>query len=167
MQQKRTRVWIDRFQTVLFWRIAFYFLFYQIGVWSLVIIEWNISDTLFRTFGPTVAGGVMLFLASIVIGIGFLFIYDAVKFAHRIVGPLVRFRQVCRAIRDGEEIDLIKLREGDYLDEFRDELNEMLKALEKRGAIALKPGDDGATQLALSGDTNVVRVREMQVAPGN
>ena len=38
------------------------------------------------------------------IGLGLLFIYDAVKLTHRIVGPLYRFRKTIQAVTAGEEI---------------------------------------------------------------
>lgn len=138
MADQRRKIWIDRFQTVLFWRIAFYFVFYQAAVWSLVVIEWNTFNTLESLFGTTMALNFMIFMAVVVVGVGILFIYDAIKVAHRIVGPLVRFRKAFQAIRDGDEVELIKLREGDHLQELRNEFNEMLKVLEERGAIVIK-----------------------------
>ena len=142
MHEKRTKVWIDRFQTLLFWRIAFYFLFYQVAVWSVVIIEWNIYSTLAELLGAAFATRAIWFLVGVVVVVGILFIYDAVAFAHRIVGPLVRFRKVCQAIRDGEPVGLVKLRKGDFLLEFRDEFNDMLRALEQRGALTLDTAED-------------------------
>jgi hypothetical protein len=145
MHEKRKKIWINRFQTVLFWRIAFYFLFYQIAVWSLVLIEVNMYGELEVMLGTGSATNLMLLLVALVVGVGILFIYDAIKFTHKIVGPIVRFRQICQAVRDGEAVNLVKLRDGDYLLEFRDEFNEMLKALEERGAITINtPASKGA-----------------------
>ena len=50
----------------------------------------------------------------------------------------------CQAIREGDEVELIRLRKDDYLQELRDEFNDMLKALEQRGAVAVKAPADGA-----------------------
>jgi len=63
---------------------------------------------------------------------------DAMHFTHRIVGPLYRFRQAIKAVASGEEVALVCLRKGDYLLEMKDDFNEMLKALEQRGAVVLK-----------------------------
>jgi nitrogen fixation/metabolism regulation signal transduction histidine kinase len=142
MHEKRTKIWIDRFQTVLFWRIAFYFVFYQVAVWAVVAIEWNIYNTVADLLGAEFATRVIWFLSAFVVVVGILFIYDAVAFAHRIVGPLVRFRRVCQAVRDGEPVDLVKLRKGDFLQEFRDEFNDMLRALEQRGALTLHGAEE-------------------------
>ncbi len=66
-----------------------------------------------------------------------LFIYDAILFAHRIVGPLYRLRVTMRAITEGKELGLMQLRKDDFLQELKDEFNEMLRALEQRGAVVL------------------------------
>jgi len=138
MKENRKKVWIDRFQTQLSWRIAFYFTFYQVAVWSAVYLIGTISSTVEDILGPTFADRIVFLVFATVVVIGILFIYDAIAFAHRIVGPLVRFRKVCQAIRDGEPAELVKLRKGDFLQELRDEFNEMLQALEQRGAVTLK-----------------------------
>jgi hypothetical protein len=41
----------------------------------------------------------------------------------------------------GEEVDLITLRKADFLQEFKDEFNDMLRALEQRGAVTVKAAD--------------------------
>lgn len=138
MHEKRKKVWIDRFQTLLFWRIGLYFFFYQLGVWFLVVLERHISTTLGQVIGNDNAAFFMFILIGIVIYVGALFTYDAVKFAHRLVGPLVPFRKTMQAIRDGEEVGLVQLRKDDLLHDMKDEFNEMLQALEQRGAIVLK-----------------------------
>lgn len=142
MHEKRKRVWIDRFQTLLFWRVAFYFVFYQAAVWFLVAIENRIWTVVGDALGRETAASMMIFLIAIVIFIGVLFICDAVRFTHRIVGPLVRFRKAIQAIRDGDEVDLVQLRKGDMLHELKDEFNEMLQTLERRGAVAIKTPED-------------------------
>ena len=138
MHEKRRKIWIDRFQTLLFWRIALYFVVYQALVWSLVYVERRFLVALETILGPD---GILVcfgFMTLIVVCTGLLFIYDAIKLAHRIVGPIYRFRKTIRAITAGEELELTNLRKGDFLVEMRDELNEMLKALEQRGAVVLK-----------------------------
>ena len=52
MKYQRRRIWIDRFQTYLSLRIALYFVFYQISVWSIVAIERASSASLAELIGP-------------------------------------------------------------------------------------------------------------------
>jgi hypothetical protein len=141
----RKKIWIDRFQTYVSIRLAVYFILYQAAVWALYVIDGRMS-----TLGGTVGGqtSVFGFVLTPIAGLtlGFLFIYDSIKLTHRIVGPLYRFRKTIQAVTAGEEISLIRLREGDHLLEMRDDFNEMLKALEQRGAITLTaPGPKAAT----------------------
>lgn len=138
MRTKRTRVWIDRFQTHLFLRIAAYFVLYQLAVWTFVYMAQSSFPGLQAVVGPSAAAYCIACAVGLVAWLGLLFIYDAIKFAHRIVGPLYRFRKVVQAITAGEPISLVALRKGDYLHDLKDDFNAMLKALEERGAIVLR-----------------------------
>jgi nitrogen fixation/metabolism regulation signal transduction histidine kinase len=152
VREKRRRIWIDRFQSYLFLRIAFYFVCYQVAVWALVAIERCLADTLETTFGAPVTASLFLTLAAVVLVVGFIFIYDAVLLAHRIVGPIYRIRKTIQALSAGEEVELVTLRQGDFLLELRDEFNELLKVLEQRGAVTLKqPKGKGQPAPAASG----------------
>jgi nitrogen fixation/metabolism regulation signal transduction histidine kinase len=139
MKEQRKKIWIDRFQTLLFLRIAFYFLFYQVAVWSLVLIEQRVSTLLQTMTDPAGATRCLLILTLAVMAIGALFIYDAVKFTHRIVGPIYRLRQAMRAVAAGEGLKPITLRQNDLLQELKDEFNAMVRALEQRGAVPAGP----------------------------
>jgi sensor histidine kinase YesM len=141
VQEQRKKIWIDRFQTYLSVRLALYFVLYQAAVWALVLIEKNIFAVMEDVVGPGGGLGVFLVLVGVVVVVGLLFIYDAIKLTHRIVGPLYRIRKTLQAVAAGEEMDLVKLREGDLLQELKDDLNEMLKVLEQRGAVSLKSAE--------------------------
>jgi hypothetical protein len=137
MREKRKKIWIDGFQTRLSLRIAFYFGLYQLAVWALVTTERHVFNRMEAIFGGAGVGLIAL-MTGFVIFLGFLFIYDAIKYTHRFVGPLYRFRKTIRAITAREEVELVNLRQTDSLQELKDELNEMLKVLEECGAVTLK-----------------------------
>jgi hypothetical protein len=138
MPNRRKRIWINKFQTHLFYRIALYMVLYQVAVWSLFVIGQYIFSRLEMGMGES--GRVTGFLLStlILVFLGALFIYDAIQFAHRIVGPIHRFRKTIQAATEGDEVALVRLRKGDYLTEMQDDLNELLTVLEEKGAIVLK-----------------------------
>ena len=69
-----------------------------------------------------------------------LLLFDTVRFTHRIVGPLYRFQKALQAITTGDELPLVSIRKDDFLQEMKDELNGMIAALEKRGAVVVKKG---------------------------
>jgi nitrogen fixation/metabolism regulation signal transduction histidine kinase len=108
------------------------------AVWFAVIIEWSMYVEVEGMLGPTATRYCFLFLALCVVSMGLLFIYDAVKHSHRIVGPIYRFRKTIQAITAGEELEFVSLRKEDMLHELKDDFNAMLRALEQRGAVVLK-----------------------------
>ncbi len=67
--------------------------------------------------------------------------WDAIRFTHRLVGPMTRFRQTIQDVAHGQPVRPIKLRPGDYLTELRDEVNQMLESLQRRGLHVIKPVD--------------------------
>jgi hypothetical protein len=73
-------------------------------------------------------------------------ILDALRFAHRLVGPLYRFRKTIQAIATGEEVEPVKLRKGDLLLDFQDDFNAMLRYLEHQGYVVLKRPAAGGEQ---------------------
>lgn len=130
MRDERKKVWIDGFQTKLFLRMGSYWLIYQLCLWNLVFV-WRVlhegPGNFLEQYGrfcadyaPALVGCVLLLP---VLG------YDMVKFAHRIVGPIYRFRKAIQDLAAGEEVRPIKLRDGDFLTEMQDEFNQLLKAL--------------------------------------
>jgi nitrogen fixation/metabolism regulation signal transduction histidine kinase len=147
VRQKRTKIWIDKFQTTLSIRLALYFLVYQAAIWSLFWIDGRLVDFTKSIGGPAATFGFVLTPLAVV-GLGLLFIYDAIKEAHRIVGPLYRIRKTMQSVTAGDEIRLIVLRKGDHLQELKDDVNAMLRALEERGAITIRGAVEPATAIA-------------------
>jgi methyl-accepting chemotaxis protein len=136
--EHRKKIWIDRFQTYLFLRIALYFVCYQVVVWAFVSLERDIFAGLEQVLGGIATAYGYVFLPLTLVVVSVLFILDALRFAHRIVGPLRRFRNSITGITAGEEQVVITLRKDDFLQDMKDEFNEMLRALEQRGAVVMK-----------------------------
>jgi hypothetical protein len=132
MRNLRRKIWIDRFQTLLSVRLALYFVLYQLAVWSLF---WTASQV--GKIGEPLGNLASAVAPIATIGLGLLFILDALKETHRIVGPLYRFRKTVQAVTAGEDVVLVRLRTGDHLQELKTDFNAMLRELEKRGAITL------------------------------
>jgi methyl-accepting chemotaxis protein len=142
MSEDRKKVWIDPFQTQLSNRIAAYLaVFFVVFVnllfgWRLIaegpVDPWRqFIETLYANLPVFI---VLLFLVPVLA-------WDTIRMSHRLVGPLVRFRKTMEAIADGEPVRPIKLRDGDYLTDLRDEFNRMLESLQKRGVPVMMPVD--------------------------
>ena len=142
MAEERKKVWIDPFQTKLTLRIAAYLgLFFIVFlnflfVWKMV--EEGPLDP-WQQFLDTMRANVPVIICLLILVP--VMAWDSVRFTHRLVGPLVRFRKTMQTIADGEPVRPIKLREGDYLIEMRDDFNKMLEELQKRGVDVIKPTD--------------------------
>jgi hypothetical protein len=142
MREERKKIWIDRIQTRLFFRMGVYWIIYQISLWNLVFV-WRLVQegqgnpleqyTRFLSdFAPVLIAS--FFLMPVMA-------WDAVKFAHRVVGPIYRFRKTIQSLIAGEPVRPIRLREGDFLNEMKDDLNQMMETLQRKGLPVLKPAD--------------------------
>jgi len=143
----RKRIWIDECQTKLTKRIAGYLVLFLVVLINF-LFAWrlwqegpgNPMEQFVRMLYEYLPVGICLVLLVPVMA------WDAIRFSHRLVGPLVRFRRTMQEVAQGEPVRPIKLREGDYLLDLRDDFNEMLEALQRRGIPVLKPSDPAAEE---------------------
>jgi methyl-accepting chemotaxis protein len=142
MSEERKKVWIHTFQTKMLIRIGVYWLIYLVTLWNFLFV-WrllqegpgNILDQYGR-FLQDYYPPLILFVALLPVAA-----WDAVKFAHRLVGPIVRVRRGLQELAAGQPIHPIRFRDGDYMLELRDDFNAMLESLQRRGVPVLKPAE--------------------------
>jgi hypothetical protein len=147
--EQRYKVWVDHFQTKLTLRISAYMVIFLVVLFNFVL-AWrlwvegpgNLTDQMWRLFLDYLPVGICLLVLIPVM------VWDAVRFTHRLIGPLARFRRIFQDVAQGQPVRPIKLREGDYLTDFRDDINLMLEALQRRGSAVLKPKDPGQDEPA-------------------
>jgi hypothetical protein len=136
MKEARKQVWVDPFQSKLFWRMVGYGVVYQFTLWNF-LFAWRLLEegkgNLLEQYGRFCIEFSPMLLCFVVL-VPFI-AWDAVRFAHRLVGPLIRFRKTMKAVTAGEPVRPIRLRQGDYLVEFQDDFNAMLSALQQRGLV--------------------------------
>jgi hypothetical protein len=142
MRDNRNKVWVDTFQTQLFRRIVMYLAVYVVCLVNILYIcrllaegpgnPWQQFVGVINDYSPVLLSLVLILPVMA---------YDAVHFTHRLVGPLVRFRSVFRAVANGEQVRRIKLRQHDFLHEMAGEFNEVLEAVHRQGVPVLKPAD--------------------------
>jgi uncharacterized membrane protein len=142
MSEERKKVWVDPFQTRLSLRIAGYLAVFFI-VFGNFLFAWKMFEEgptdPAQQFVETIRSNVPVFICLLILVP--VMAWDTIRFSHRLVGPIVRFRQTMQAITEKEAVCPIKLREADYLTEMRDDFNEMLEALQKQGVNVLMPLD--------------------------
>jgi hypothetical protein len=147
MYEDRKKVWIDHVQTKLFCRIVVYWLIYQLSLINLVFV-WRLvkegAGNPFEQYGRLLVDFMPMLIGCVVL-LPFL-AWDAVKFGHRVMGPIFRFRKTLQALADGEAVRPVRLREGDLLTETRDDFNRMLETLQRQGYPALLPNDSEVSE---------------------
>ncbi len=75
-------------------------------------------------------------------------IYDSIKQSHRFTGPTVRFRNTVQRLADGENVDFIRLRNGDHGMELAEDLNRLIDRIQN---------PDGTSSGTSSGTRHVER----------
>jgi sensor histidine kinase YesM len=142
MSEERKKVWVDPFQTKLSLRIGGYLVVFFV-VFCNFLFAWKMWDEgpidPAQQFLDTIRANLPVIICLLVLVP--VMAWDTIRFSHRLVGPLVRFRKTMQAIADGEAVQPIKLRDGDYLTELRDDFNKMLEELQKQGVSVIKPAD--------------------------
>lgn len=138
MQSKRSKIWIHSLQTHLMLRVAMYCILFQVATWFMLSTVVRLESLLKASAPELSLGNGFVILAALGTVFGAMFVWDAVKLTHRLVGPLVRFRRVFQQISEGKEVELIRLRKGDFLQEVAESINGMVKSLHDRGQVTLK-----------------------------
>jgi hypothetical protein len=138
-KESRCRIWIAPFQSKLFFRVIAYWLIYQISMWNFLFV-WRLlrdgrGDLWEQYTGFCSEFYPILIAFSVIVP---FFAYDAVRFSHRVAGPIYRFQQTIRAIAAGKPVPVVKLRKGDYLIDFQNDLNAMIFTLQRQSAIAME-----------------------------
>src|SRR5436309_1863075 len=108
---QRTRVWVDEFQTRLTRRIVAY-----LGLTLVVMVNLLFAWKLLTEGVGDLTGQFVGVLRDNVAVLACLLVlvpvmaWDAIRFTHRLVGPLVRFRRAMQAVARGEAVAPIRLR---------------------------------------------------------
>jgi methyl-accepting chemotaxis protein len=139
MKEVRKKIWLDNFQTKLFIRIGTYWLLYQIVLWNALFI-WrllregpgNLIDQ-YLVFVQEYYPALICFAV-----VAPILALDAVRFAHRLSGPVYRLRDTVQQVAEGEAVDRIQLRRDDFLVDLTDDFNHMLESLDRRGVPVIR-----------------------------
>jgi hypothetical protein len=138
MKEYRKRIWIHPFQTGLLVRIVLYCFIYQVTNFAFFSLC-DMLDSTMMAFGADrrfFANPLVRNLFAVVVLLPPLTV-DAIRFAHRLVGPLYRFQKTIRALAAGEPVALIQLRKNDFLVDLKEDFNAMLLNLEQKGYVGL------------------------------
>jgi hypothetical protein len=153
MERRKLKI-VDRFQRKLAKRMIAYWLIYQLTLFNFLFC-WRLlsegSGNLVEQYGRFLAEYWPIFICFLIVVPAMA--WDAMRFCHRVAGPIVRFRQVARDVAAGKPVRRVRLRDGDELLELQDDFNAMLDRLAGENAITLiTPADSKAASTKTNGD---------------
>jgi hypothetical protein len=134
---KRKRFYVDsKIQGALMLRVTAYWLFCLLTMtgtlfaWQSImtptrLMHTHFNDMLFH-YGPAIVVAVLL-LPFVIL--------DVLRLSNRFVGPFLRLRGAMRQVVQGEDVEPIRFRKGDFWREFAEEFNALvgrIKAAEER-----------------------------------
>ncbi len=132
MKKRRVR-FVERFQRRLAIRMVVYWFVYQLTLWNLLFCWYMLRDgpgNLLEQYGRFTAEYYPILLSFVVLVPPI--IWDAVKFCHRVGGPIYRLRMSMLSIADGAPLEEIEFREGDELAELEEAFNRMVATMKER-----------------------------------
>ena len=96
----------------------------------------NHLSSVYLQFGPAALASLLLLP---------IVVYDIIRLSHKFAGPMFRMRRDVRNVLEGGSIEELRLRDGDYWQEFANDLNKLiLKYQDYRGGNATTPKLDAA-----------------------
>lgn len=138
MAERRRRKLVAQFQYKLIARMVIYWLIYQVTLFNLLFACRLLEEgkgNLLEQFGLFLQDSYPMLICFAVLVPAFA--WDAVKFYHKVAGPIYRFRKTAREIAAEEPIRRVKLRDGDELLELQDDFNAMIDTLARLHAVKL------------------------------
>jgi hypothetical protein len=138
---KRSRLWVDPpFQARLLLRLGLYFLLYTFLLWHLTFacdllahFARDGQDTgIVEHYIQFFAKHTPLLFAMVVVLPSFL--YNMLKFSHRVAGPLFRCRRIMQEMAKGQVVPEFKPRKHDLMRELFDAFNLLIKTCNARAA---------------------------------
>ena len=143
-KQLRKQLFVDpKVQGALVLRTVFYWVVCLVTI-TLMLLCWRIvtgparmfythfSDMWFF-FGPALVASTLLLP---------LVVLDMIRLSNRFTGPLLRLRRSMRALAQGEHVEPVEFRDGDYWQEFANEFNAL--AARVQGAAPDPEAEPGA-----------------------
>lgn len=136
VRPKRRTYYVDKeVQGELLVKAARYWILSVIVVAALTIIGWifitpGIATLVkFRDELPSLIGAILVApIASLLVLP--VVLYDLLKLSNRFAGPMFRLRRLMGQVADGEKIEPVRFRQGDYWHDFAEEFNRLLEKIE-------------------------------------
>jgi len=151
-KNSRKKVFVDREvqgalmgRIVRQWMLFFVALFIAMPVWHLAL-----SEEPFTSATQAFQDGFKHTIPVFVLLLALIppFVFDTMKLSNRFAGPMCRLRQIMRDVADGEEVNELKFRDGDFWGDVAGDFNRMVERLREDAKPA---GGENEAELELVG----------------
>jgi hypothetical protein len=151
-QYRRTRFWIDTpFQSRLLLRMALYLLLYSFLTWQVGFLIDVLQCIAGGNWGKVTSDLYVDFLwrqKSMLVSMAVvtpIFVYDLIKFSHRVAGPLFRCRTLLQDMAAGKPVPEIQPRKNDLMLALLQAFNAFVRQWNTRVSRA-DPGPEKETE---------------------
>jgi methyl-accepting chemotaxis protein len=167
MPERRRRKLVNKFQHKLIARMIFYGAVYQLTLWNFLFC-WRLlasgGGNFFQEYAQFSREFAPMLLCFLLVMPPL--IWDAVRFSHRIAGPIVQINSAIRNVTEGSPLDYVRLRENDELTELQDDFNSMLDTLSRAGTVNLVTPvkSEGTSKTDFAGNANLAGTADEEVS---
>ncbi len=120
-----------------------------------VLDEARMADVNLPTLAP-----LFVSLFFFILTAGALVVVQALRYSHRIAGPMYRLCQSIKRIREKDLDFEVKLRDGDELTEIATELNHLISDLKKEGFGKIQNADVSASEKGKEQEEAILSVND-------
>jgi hypothetical protein len=79
-----------------------------------------------------------------------LVVYDVLRLSHRFAGPMLRFRRAMRELGNGDHVEPLRFRDGDFWQELASDFNAVLKRVDRERNNALEDEQPSSEQCVVN-----------------
>lgn len=140
MANTRGKIFVDKaVQGALAQRIICHWCaFFLLAILCLFVLEYFLGDPNLTMFGHLQAiWHKYAFFVLLMLTIIPSFIYDAMKLSHRFAGPMVRLKACIAKLANGEDVNDLHFRDGDFWKDVSQEFNRLAKRLREEDEVAV------------------------------
>lgn len=123
------------------WLVAAPALAGTIAAWAALFLLWSpvLDRVVWSMRGPSPGGTfwgvclrILLTTGALALILGIVALVVARIVSHRVAGPLHRLGEVALQVSQGRQHERVRLRDGDYIEDFSEKFNDMLDNIEAR-----------------------------------
>jgi methyl-accepting chemotaxis protein len=141
LQRRQNRILPNLRGRMALWLVAAPALVATTAAWAALFLLWSpiLDRVVWSTRGANadrvfwdVCQRILLTTGALTLIFGIVALVVARIMSHRVAGPLHRMGEVALQVTNGRQHERVRLRDGDYIEDFAEKFNDMLDGIEAR-----------------------------------